>query len=497
MIGFFNISNTFSLAAIQALQVDADTLYVADEWIPIPLPASGDWIDVTTRGVANNGTDCTNEMNALANDTSVTNWYFPSGTYLMGLVQVPSHVQFIHGVGTIRCIDPGLTEYHKGALLLNMENKCLSDNFVMDGLNFDAQDSASDQSAYGIVTIDHGEPSGANVNSFDHLEVRNCTWDSVIGGGGDRESLKIMAKVTLAGETEQFFSNMRIYGNIFNGTSGHFDLEVGTFTHGNPFRLVNSYPACHIHDNSFVGAGSGLSFVNVWCMGGLTKNSTTSYVYNNSFSDKSWGIELGANNGVHVHNNYMTGIRAHPITTTTNYNENTVPYRRNYIYNNHLEGVYSEPTKYYGACQVIYSDTSDWWGNFIKGQVRFKLQDLGYLGPVGDAFGHFSDNTVVGHDNATSEFRPPILIAGRSDQDFVTGTIETNDIYGGEIYADGILVSYVTTDVEFINNNIYLPGDVPDNPCITVGEGTQTGNNCVHNFTGTVPTGRDGAGLLP
>ncbi len=158
-------------------------LQEVDPWTPISLPTP---IDITDQAVmdgygetavtANGVADDTDNLEAINGNSSITNWYIPSGKTVRAYqVQVQSHVEAIFGEGTIESHDDGRNDpdaWIRGAIVLNETNHRLHDNFVIDGLHFTADSSFQGREGYGMITISQNEPS-----TITNVEIRNCTFD--------------------------------------------------------------------------------------------------------------------------------------------------------------------------------------------------------------------------------------------------------------------------------------------------------------------------------
>ena len=459
MIGFINTSSSFSLATIQALQISANDIYrINNEALietPLPLVA----FDVTNYGIANDGSDVTWDMQDLANDTSITNWYFPTGSYKMDNINVPSHVVAIYGEGTIISYDAtGNTDanvYREGAIILNSSGNPLAPNFVIDGLHWTTDDNFVAKQGYGMISSYRG---GGDVTG---IQIRNNTFDG---------NWKTLNAVKLFPGDTGIHSDVRVYNNESYNNAGYCDFEFITmgirpYNSMPNFKFYNNY----IHDS--IGHG-GLSVV----MHEAT-NETQMEVYNNKIHDQGMSIEIGST-GIDVHHNEVLNSDGQALSNWTY----SVPTNGTLtlIRNNHFETVNDGYLYSYGGSNAKIYD------NFIRGEYISRQQ-------IADATfdtAEFYNNTVV----AGIYYATAVSVYSDIGGTLVGGSCHSNTVYdssdikvGRGIYVGNTLPEFNSND-----NTIYMYSI--DNTCMTT-TGTDVGNTCTKPYTGPFPDSLVGSGL--
>lgn len=461
MIGFLNTSSSFSLGAIQALQELADTLYIyGGEWMETPLPTT--LYDVTDYGLVGNGTtDDTSALNTLALNTSVTNWYFPSGSsFLLSRVDVPSHVEAIFGGGTI--ISKGYTgdTNPEGAFNFNNTGKNLADNFVCDGLTFQLGSGFDGGYAYGQITFfQYG-------GSTNNVQIRNCYYNQ---SGHSMNAVKVFAHT----DGSISHTGLRIYNNeVVNQAAIAFEiynqenLETST-------GFVDTY----LYNNKFTN-GSGMSI----SVAGVKQNF---YIYNNEFR-AGWAIETAECDNGFIHHNYGVGLTSYAYTDGIKWSGPFTDPGVVKVYNNHFEG---EPVdNEHGGTFLLYNGgPTEVYDNYIRGATMVKLDNFDGK-DTNLVMGDIHNNTfVMDWVNDWSNNAVKIFEDTGTTTTIDEGTFRLNDVYNSRLNQTALFTS--CTGQTYSDNNFYTNGG----SCI-VGA-TQTGGSCNQNYVGTPPTSRVGAGL--
>lgn len=458
MNGFIDIVNGFSQSAIDALKVKADDLYLGGttppgDWVETPLPDTA--FDVTAYGVPNNGSDGTSALETLASNTGVTNWYFPTGDYLIGQVDIPSHVVAVYGEGMITSKGYTGDTNPEGAFNLNNTGNNTADNFVMDGLGFAVGTGFDGGEAYGTLTLYQYGGDTSNI------QIRNCSFDQ---SGHRMCSFKAFAE----SDGSMSHNGLRVYNNTITNLAGGISVELFNKENlDNSNGFVNTY----VYSNIFTGTG-GMAI----SMAGIRQNF---YVYNNTFTDINWAIETAECDNGFVYNNYGTGLKTYSFTDSIKWGGPYVSPGVVKVHNNHFEGY---PADHGGSFLLYNGGPTEVYNNYIRGVVFVKIDNFGGL-DTNTVMGNIHNNTIV-LDWVNDWSSRPILITDVSE-----GTFTDNDVYNTVSGKDGLLST--TTGQTYSDNNFYVNGGV----CMN-GD-TQTGGSCDTSYTGITPTSRPGAGLLP
>ncbi len=431
----------------------------ADTWVGAPLPTEA--FNVLDYGLKGDGvTDDSAALNALAANTNVTNWYFPADKiFKLHQISVPSHVEAIHGAGTIRSYDNGNTNTAAsihGALLINFFGNPAFSGLIVDGLTFDAPDFTTAQN-YGMLGL--YQRGGASTNN---IEIRNC----IFKNSSNLNGIKAFSDTGI----NIIHNNLRIYNNEFIGITGFFAIELINQSDG------DSYPGLHVNNNYIHGGGNGISFIK--------SQGSTSYIHDNSLDGISMGIETAACFGTQVYNNTLLNNKGQAISDGGNtWGGTDIKVKKVYIHHNHIECTSSGYVYFYGGT------TSEFYENYVKGAVNIKLQ-VGYEA-FGTKFGNIHNNTLVG-ETGYSIWNRVVEISGLTGVDMTDGITQDNDIYSSISDGSGIALGNISAGVYILNNNFYLINNA--GYCITADKGTQTGDTCEKGWIGDTPTGRTGAG---
>ncbi|MGB5966189.1 MAG: hypothetical protein WBG65_11780 [Sulfurimonadaceae bacterium] len=417
-----------------------------------PVESTSDWIgpalpstkfNVLNYGLKGDGvTDDSAALNALAKNTSVTNWYFPEGyTFRLSRVVIPDHLTAVFGQGTIVSIsyDVGATGYAFGAF--NIDGK--HTNLVFDGLHFKREPGFTGKYGYGQITILQysGNSSG--------IEIRNSTFDSTYAG-----TCSIKGFAT----NDHSHTGIRVYNNTFTNIN-EFAVEFMELTKP---KTVNNrgFSNLHVYNNTFNG-GTGvkpraISIANV-------RQKTE--VHHNIMDNLWWGIESVETNNTYIYENTMTNIYDAFYTEGQTWESVHNPVGRNYVYNNHVSGP--------GYLYLYMGSDSKIYDNYINGRV---IVDYRFTGePTG---GEIYNNTIVwnGSSNVV-DYR-----------DITSGSFHDNDIY--TLYSSAVTAIKFTkasSSLFITDNNIYIKNT--SSTCVEQGEGvTEAGTTCTLGYTGAVPT---------
>lgn len=446
---------------------DVTTPPPTDTWVGTALPTQA--FNVLNYGLKGDGvTDDSVALNALAENIDVTNWYFPAGsTFLLSNIKIPSHVKAIYGSGTI--ISKAYTRIGGdtnpiGALYIDNTN---INGLVIDGINFIQQKSPNwPESGRG-----YGHITAMGTSNIANMEIRNCSFDMK---EFDFNGIKIFG----SRDDTKVIRNMRIHHNTFTNF-GEFGVEIFNLD-TRPEGLGRTMIGIHLNDNHFIGSGKGslaLSFVKVRGGAGNTgiADGTESYIYNNTFTNVSWAMEVGACSGVHCHNNKATGVSGYTLLID---DSTVVDLGKNFFYNNHLSGDGLGTA----SVKIMGSGHPEIHHNFFNCRVITELRDTvdsTLLNP------YIHDNTIVQDIGTTSSS----YIVSFSDKT-AYGTFQNNKIYGSDNVARGIYVSSSSggSNLSILDNDIYLkyPStiafDVAGTPV------TKSGNAIIINYTETIPT---------
>jgi hypothetical protein len=433
---------------------------VNTRFTPTPLPSNP--IDITAAGphlnghdpvVANGTTSDDSKLAALAADTSITNWYIPSGkTLRVSEFPVPSHVKAVFGEGTVKAHDDGNDDSGVskiGALVLNADGHSARNELVVDGLTFTAASDYTTHKNYGVVTL------SSRGGSTDGLEIRNCHFTNTRQLNGVK---------TFARGEDQVHRNLHIYDNVFERVGGYFGLEIINQVNDSP--RVDGYPGLNVFDNQFFGIPA-LSFIQ--------SSGTNSHLYNNYFDNTSMSIETASTHGTNVYGNHMVNVRGQALSDGGDtWGGTALPEKQAFIHHNHVEMTQDGYAYFYGGgISKIYE-------NYFKGRVIMRPQSANSQLKVGE----FHHNTIVCNNNSTA-------LSVRSDipGDLIEGNIHDNEVYHtrNNTSDKGIAGSKVTSAVVFKNNEIMMTN--ASATCVAT-TGTESNNVCHLGYSGPVPAFR-------
>jgi len=420
-----------------------------NNWAPTPLPTQK--FNVLNYGLKGDGvTNDSAALKKLAENTNVTNWYFPSGyTFRLHDVDIPSHVQAVYGGGTIVSISTGGTGYQVGAFDVNSAHQDL----VIDGLYFRGESGYAGNQYLGQL----GFSSAGAGNDTDNTQIRNCTFDAALRRA---DSLRVFGRTDPSGSDH---TNMRIYNNDFiNGQ--YFAMEIFNNTESASVSDdMEGLNGLRVYNNDISGSVA-------WGIG-IGRIRGESYIYNNDIDVNKLAIEIIESNNNHTYNNIVGAQNGHALSQGTIDIPGTVMTPGlNKIHHNHFYGQKSDI--YSGSNSEIYEN---YFGQPVE--IRGSTSDGNLMG------GHFHNNTV-----ATSS-ATPIKV-----KNITSGAVlEDNEVYGATSYSGtyNIYLTDVDLDLQIKNNELYIKNS---SSCTQSG-GTQSGNTCNGNYSGNIPTERSGAGL--
>ncbi len=458
----------------------------------IPLPPRSEWNNVLDHGLVGDGrTNDTAALKHLAQNTSITNWYFPSGhTFLITAVTVPSHVKAIFGGGTILAKANTKSDGSAdGALILDANYNGL----VIDGLTFKCQKS-------GI-----NGPENSNHNKWPyHGRDHHWTWNGTIKIFGRKRMTRIQIRNNIFDQANFGFNaikafggqspshgrsypntNMRIYNNEFKNFD-NFAVEIIDMERKQDGSSRN-ITGCKIFNNDFHSGGlAAISFVLIRAGAGPDgkKDGTENYIYNNRITGSTWGIEYTGCSGLYLHNNQITNIPRYGLLGGQGRVIKSVG--KNYIYNNHITSNFSQ-----GVESLLYLyNHDDFYGNYIDSPIKWTDTTYNATGrhvPNGNWY----NNTIC--ISATNQTWGTILAA----KDCFKASITNNYFYGSSTTNKAINLRKIysgSANVVVKGNHFFMKKSSA--ACLDVNYAITQGNNtCNKGWTGNIPTGRTGAGL--
>jgi len=423
------------------------------DWTETPLPTQK--FNVLYYGLKGDGsTDDTDALKALAQNTAVTNWYFPAGhRFRLHKVNIPSHVNAVFGEGTIVSISTGETGLQYGALYTRSTHKDL----VIDGLTFVGEEGYKGDQFYGMLQFD-SDVEGAGT---DNTQIRNCTFDASLRRA---DSLRVFGRSDPLGSDH---TNMRIYNNKFIN-SQYFAIEAFNTTdeHSSAFKDdMEGLNGLRIYANEFSGDSS-------WGVG-IGRIRGGSYIYNNTMDINTFGVEIIQSNNNHTFNNHIKARKdfLNEGTADALGGGHYLTPGVNYIHHNHFEGL--QMLLYYGSKSEVYE-------NYIGGRLFIEARD-------GDRyFGNVHHNTIVTDDPE------PVKI---EDMDSSKGGIlANNEIYSLTDFTGIYCITYHNATPK----NVQVTENVchqKTSPNYAVKPGfIESGT--VYSTGGTVPVSRTDAGTL-
>jgi hypothetical protein len=472
-----------------------------------PLPDSADWVDVTDHGVVGDGTtDNTAALNTLAGNTSITNWYFPAGSYLMKKVTIPSHVNFVFGENkdSTTIINKANTDTTSGTAygVFNFDSTNI-DNLIIDGMSFvcenkgnnppDTDPADCDPNLWPYEDHSYSGPSGnswrwygfiyaddANTNIY-NLNIRNCSLDVTIFSFN---CIKFNAYTD--GNRNAKIQNLIINNNYFVGY-GEFAIEIIAASRSDD-GLEKTCTGLRIFNNEFDGGGVPMSLIGLMVNGPeapIPTDGTENRVFNNKhYNPGTWFLEHGSNGGMLIYNNEATEVIKKIFSGNQGVLFDAIGY--NEIYQNHfvcnLEGG--------GESAIEVCGIDKWYENFISSPL---IINEFINTAVKTEFGEIHNNTILYPNEENLEGRNAIIYVTNS----TSGIIHDNELYAASYASKGIDYgsSATTSGNECYNNIINMKRS--DGVCISkVDESINDHDNtCNLGWTGEYPTGRDGAGL--
>lgn len=440
------------------------TLYGGDIY---DLPSKA--YNVLDYGLKGDGsTDDTGALNDLASNTGITNWYFPAGyTFRLSNISVPAHVDTLYGGGTIKTIMSSTN--NRGAF---HNTTTTNDHTLYDGLLFTWESNRID-TIYGAISY-------GNAHRNNNIEIRNCTFTG--NTNASHNALLFVGDYATGALTNTWVHNNQFI-KIPRASIEVLGRESGTSSNSKDDRSIANV---NIYSNTFDASNANnYGHKDGWhCAISFSANRGGSKAYNNRFINHKWDVEVSDAKGCEVYNNYSTGTSEYFIF----YNNREDGYDINVdnpIHHNHFEsddcmyGISIEGTAGGMPLGNIYE-------NYIKGGPIWHKEGAG---------GRVHDNTIVKNLSVTTVGPYSAIIKGDAGN---TTDIEIADndiyVYGGNTEAISNRNSESSTSgTQALRNNIYTSGT----GCISLSGATLTSNVCNTSWSGTIPTGRVGAGLLP
>lgn len=461
------------------------------DWIEAPLPTKE--FNVRNYGLKGDGiTDDSAALKALANNTSVTNWYFPEGySFLIKEITIPSHVEAVYGTGTIICkanTRPDGAYYSaRGALILD----AAYDGLIIDGLTIiqeaGSHNTKEEMSSPNPDKWPFEDPIAAKNSSYpwrwygaitilanhavNDIEIRNITFDMA----------NFHYNAIKAFSTNTPNTNMRIHHNTIKNY-----WEFGFEIFGSSSNTDRGITGCHINNNTFEGvvnaveskSSRAISFV--FIRGGIgdtgIKDGTENYIHDNNIDVGYWGIEYSGCSGLYIHNNSITGISSAPLYAGQG---GIIPQiGKNFIFNNHITGDGTSGSK------LIMYNQDEVYENYIDSYILFEQHSL-------NDFGYWHDNTIV--INNTDSYQ---AIVKMPYADSVT--FDNNEFYFETGVPRGIyiLAGDGGSNSIFTNNTFNMKS--ASATCLSLSlenSPVESNNVCNPGWSGSIPPSRPAAGL--
>lgn len=450
MAGPFIMTKEGSL--IKANDLNTTNTSATTTWTPIQLPTQA--YNVLDYGLKGDGvTDDSAALRALAQNTGVTNWYFPQNkTFLLSRIDIPSHIVAVFGGGKI--ISKGYTgdANPEGAFTINNVGQNAHENLIIDGLSFGLGSGFDGGEAYGQITVFQ---YGGSTNG---IEIRNCRFDQA---GHKMVAIKAFAE----SDGSMSHNGLRIYNNNVVNIQG---ISFELFNKENADNSMG-FTNTHLYSNTF-SSGGGMAI----SMAGIRQPF---YIHHNTFTNINWAIETAECDKGEIYNNYGTGLRTYSFTDSIKWNGPFVSPGSIKIHHNHFEGTGSGKS---GTFLLYNGGPTEVYENYIKGATFVKIDNFNGK-DTNTIMGDIHDNTFV-LDFAHEWSNHTVAISQVSE-----GTFRNNEVYNTLSGKYGVTSS--TSGQTYSGNNIYVNGGI----CIN-GD-TQTGGSCNTSYGGTPPTSRYGAGL--
>ena len=443
----------------------------------MPLPTIPS--NVLDYGLLGNGTtDDTAALNTLATNTSVTNWYFPSGsTFLLQSVHVPAHVEALYGGATIISKAYTPSDSPIGAFLLNRDNP-QANSLIIDGLDFVQEVSSSwppeanNTRWYGHITVWHN-------HSISDLEIRHCSFDT---SEFDFNCIKVF------GGPSGVNSGLRIYDNTFTNVQ-EFGLEIFNMQKTSDTRSVID---AQVYDNDFSSdAGTKQRAISIVGIRGGINNTgipdgTETRVFNNTLHDLHWGIEVGNASGVQVYNNNITNISDNTLSLFSN---GTLDMGVTTFYRNNIEGDHIVDTFF--ARLLIYLGSAD---VFHENRIDCGIQIESRGNTTGFDDLYFHDNILI-QDLGTLSIPTIVKFQGADSGRFINNHLYGSSSVGRAFYLDA---SSGGSKIEISDNTMCMVGSAAqgiDNTGAAITEsGNALTNSCSTAFPQSLP---DSESLTP
>jgi len=362
-------------------------------------------------------TDETELMKIIAADTSITNWYFPSGkTFRLRSIAAKDHVKAIFGGGTINSIDYNANDgYPYGAIKI----MGIHQDLVIDGLTFFIEGRVQHE-AYGQVTF-------SLVNAT-NTQIRNCTF---ISTDAYAVSLKVFGTNTYK------IDGIYIYNNKFIDSQAFaieiFEITTPKSSDGTDAGINNAYVFNNTINGKLEsqnkGSSGSISIANV---------RLNTHIYNNEITYTALGLESHATDNCHYYNNIIkqTVANKYPILIGGS-GEGVIIGNNNSIHNNYIED--SAKTAifyiYRGFKGKVYE-------NFIDTQLRINAVNTDNKANDG---GEIYNNTFTKRSSGAVIATDIKRVNIHDNNIYLVGS-DTNDIFQ---------IKNATSDVYIRNNNTF------------------------------------------
>jgi len=413
--------------------------------------------DVTTKGFIADGVfDNSDAWDALALDTAITDWYFPSGTYRMHDKQIPSHLNVLYGEtdGSSIVIDIRHDDDRR-AINFDINNV---DGFILDSITFDSGADPT-RTNQGSLLRFH------SLSFQDNITIRNCNFigNVIAGDGADGWKGEDAIKFYKTTNTE-YAHNIVIEHCTFTDIN-RGSLEIVDRTNDPNSTALQNIIA---RNNTFVNTGIEDGFWRMAVSHSRARNATL--IENNTFDGFWCGIEFDDAVGNEIANNNFTNMYNRLfIETVTGLEYEVQP---NYVHHNYADAEV--------AAVLLYTSNTLYESNYLVSTVFIEAKPYDEYTISADVL-RFTDNILIKSQDITS------LVPGTTRNILIrTDPVLTAEFSGNSIYAVDATYENISsggTTISFNADDAYNDGAFN----CTTGASDFTGVSCTQSYTGELP----------